>query len=1144
MRLSQLACVVFGAVAMAGAQARELTIDQRVEAERAIEQVFWNHRIWPKENRGAKPPLSAVLPDAVLRARVEDDLRVSNALDVWWSRRVTPQQLQAEIDRISASTHDPEMLREIYAALGNDPFVIAETLGRQTLVHRLVRAWYASDDRIHGAQRRTAEQAIAGGPAVPAMKSLGGAYAERTIVRRRDDARHRSADALLANDDEWQRWRTELARRFGTNADLLPVGRVSALEESPEGFTVVAVLSLGDDVMRIASVTWAKRPFDAWWAGEGPKLSAAVLSSDASYALHIPAGPACTDDTWQQHYAVPVARSGQSAVWTGTEMIIWGGVFSGYLTYFDTGGRYNPATDSWSATRTGGAPAARSQHTAVWTGTEMIVWGGTNGQNLSSGGRYNPSTDSWTPVSMGLNNPEARVRHTAVWTGSEMIVWGGYDGMYLNTGGRYNPSTDLWVATGGLGAPPSARQSHTAVWTGSAMIVWGGYNDAYLSTGARFNPITGAWTATAGGAAPASRSGHTAVWTGSEMIVWGGTNATNLFNTGGRYNPSTNVWTATSLTSPPFARSLHSAVWSGSEMIVWGGQGSSSNLNSGGRYNPSTNAWAATSIGANVPTARNSQNAVWTGSEMIVWSGDGSNTGGRYSPATDSWVRTSTGDGPSDRQGHTAIWTGTEMIVWGGEPVVSSGLLQTGGRYAPATDAWTLTPTAGAPAAREQHSAVWTGTEMIVWGGSTLNTGGRYDPTANSWTPTSTGPGVPLQRRVHTAVWTGSEMIVWGGSNGSLYLNSGGRYRPATDSWTPTSIGAGVPPPRDTQTAVWSGTEMIVWGGYDGGEVQTGGRYSPSADRWSPTDVVQAPSPRDSHIAVWTGTEMIVWGGFEGGMTNTGGRYDPATDTWKETSAGGDVPIPREYHAGVWTGLEMIVWGGRKFAPFITPPTDTGGRYDPVLDTWTPTSLGEHLPAAKQFLTAVWTGHQMLVWGGEPADVNVGLYCASTCETSTFHRDFDGDGYGDPGVTQQTCAAPPGYVADATDCNDHDPSIHPGATEACNGVDDDCNTVIDDNAAPAEIASVSSAKSSDTATFSWPVVLGAASYDVLRGRIGDGPVGSNPGTESCLGNDLAGTSVDDGDALAPGEGHWYLVRADNACGTGGYGSGRVSSTCP
>ena len=56
-------------------------------------------------------------------------------------------------------------------------------------------------------------------------------------------------------------------------------------------------------------------------------------------------------------------------------MIVWGGYVGG-IGVSNTGGRYNPSTDSWTATSTTNAPAARDFHTAVWTGSEMIVWGG------------------------------------------------------------------------------------------------------------------------------------------------------------------------------------------------------------------------------------------------------------------------------------------------------------------------------------------------------------------------------------------------------------------------------------------------------------------------------------------------------------------------------------------------------------------------------------------------------------------------------------------------------------------------------------------------------------------------------------------------------------------------------------------------
>ena len=82
---------------------------------------------------------------------------------------------------------------------------------------------------------------------------------------------------------------------------------------------------------------------------------------------------------------VPDGRTGHTAVWTGTEMIVWGGS-AGSITA--TGGRYDPASDSWNATSTSGVPSSRWFHTAVWTGEAMIVWGGEGRGDLRTGGLF------------------------------------------------------------------------------------------------------------------------------------------------------------------------------------------------------------------------------------------------------------------------------------------------------------------------------------------------------------------------------------------------------------------------------------------------------------------------------------------------------------------------------------------------------------------------------------------------------------------------------------------------------------------------------------------------------------------------------------------------------------------------------------
>jgi hypothetical protein len=167
----------------------------------------------------------------------------------------------------------------------------------------------------------------------------------------------------------------------------------------------------------------------------------------------------------------------------------------------------------------------------------------------------------------------------------------------------------------------------------------------------------------------------------------------------------------------------------------------------------------------------------------------------------------------------------------------------TGNSVAPgacsASGKWFWASGTGAPTARASHTAVWTGSEMIVWGGydgsgapptGLLNTGGRYDPVADTWLPTDTTPSqVPTARSEHTAVWSGTEMIVWGGSCAlRCYLNDGARYDPVTDQWRAMAASPLGLLARENHTAVWSGTEMIVWGGMTlGSQTNTGGRYTP-----------------------------------------------------------------------------------------------------------------------------------------------------------------------------------------------------------------------------------------------------------------------------------------------------------------------------
>src|SRR5437870_10817999 len=170
---------------------RTLTLEERASYQRAIEEVYWRHRLWPKENADPKPSLDAVMSQAQLEKKVKDYLRNSQALEDYWQRPITSPQLQAELDRMARHTKQPEVLQELFEALGNDSFVIAECLARPALADRLITNWYAYDQRIHGELKQRAEAELQAHPSIEQMKQLSGKYTEIEFVKS-DDAGNES----------------------------------------------------------------------------------------------------------------------------------------------------------------------------------------------------------------------------------------------------------------------------------------------------------------------------------------------------------------------------------------------------------------------------------------------------------------------------------------------------------------------------------------------------------------------------------------------------------------------------------------------------------------------------------------------------------------------------------------------------------------------------------------------------------------------------------------------------------------------------------------------------------------------------------------------------------------------------------------
>ena len=360
-------------------------------------------------------------------------------------------------------------------------------------------------------------------------------------------------------------------------------------------------------------------------------------------------------------------------------------------------------------------------------------------------------------------------------------------------------------------------------------------------------------------------------------------------------------------------------------MLIWGGTTNSNEplpSTGGGIYYPGSKRWY--SLPPTEQVGRFNHSTVWTGQEMIVWGGKGDlsseviGDGWIYDYKHEDWLVVTAEGAPAARAGHSAVWTGKQMIIWGGEGV--DGFLGDGAMYDPKADKWTPLPTLDAPSARGYHSVVWTGKKMIVWGGldndGALDSGAVFDPKAGTWTEMA--PNELIYARVsHTAVWTGKQMIVWGGrGDDEEFFGDGAIYDLNKDTWLPLAADKAAPSQRELHTATWTGKEMIVFGGQNAdGMLDDGAIYSPKTGRWTKLRMKVSPGPRAMHTAVWSGDSLVIFGG-EAGKRRAGAMViesndDEASEDGAEEVADGesdgeeDDEPAEEPKAKLKTGLQI-----------------------------------------------------------------------------------------------------------------------------------------------------------------------------------------------------------------------------------------------
>jgi hypothetical protein len=304
-----------------------------------------------------------------------------------------------------------------------------------------------------------------------------------------------------------------------------------------------------------------------------------------------------------------------------------------------------------------------------------------------------------------------------------------------------------------------------------------------------------------------------------------------------------------------------------------------------------------------------------------------------------------------------SAWTGTQMLVRG---VISS---QNGSEkavllsYTPSSGVWRTLASGPAPRSLEGwDNAVWTGTEMLVFGPAGT---GAYNPVSNTWRPIAQNMFAELGS---VRVWTGRQEIFWGGGCCDEAVADGAAYTPATNTWQ-----ALPPAPLSARytSAVWTGTEIIIAGGFSPmteppRTFADAAAYNPATRTWR--KLPPMPEPRSDATAVWDGTEALFIAGTRAGANGPsadGVAFNPATGRWRRLPV---MTYSRSGFAAVWTGHQVLIWGGLTgpYANQEIPPH--GVAYDPAANRWSALPMsplrGRSLP------TAVWTGRQMIVWGG------------------------------------------------------------------------------------------------------------------------------------------------------------------------------------
>lgn len=252
---------------------------------------------------------------------------------------------------------------------------------------------------------------------------------------------------------------------------------------------------------------------------------------------------------------------------------------------------------------------------------------------------------------------------------------------------------------------------------------------------------------------------------------------------------------------------------------------------------------------------------------------------------------------------------------------------------------------------------VWTGSELVVWGGDPDgDAGAAYEPIADRWRMIAPAP-IPARCRGASA-WTGREVLVWGeacrlapgpSAGTPRHEPAAAAYDPATDTWR--LLPAGPVPGGGATLSVWTGTEWVLASSAG----PTAG-YDPVTGRWRTLPAL--PETYDSIVGHWTGHEVVVLGVAvpEDGPSTGRAAYrhraaalDPASGGWRRLP---DPPLELAATA-VWDGDRLVAWDQNLHSAALDPAP--GGVWESRGDL--PLEFTDCSPGGVLLGRAVFAGH-------------------------------------------------------------------------------------------------------------------------------------------------------------------------------------------